>query len=137
MKNIVLVGLLLVTAGLLILVINFYQKSNKYSKSYEEERYSRMVAEESLQKNAAKLATLEAQLKSTNDKMERVEVLIEQEKSINGDLQKQYEVLSKIKSDLEDKLKTTVEQNVNSAVTVQPIEINNNTAANVTVEANK
>lgn len=126
MKNIFLVVLSLIAVALLVMVISFYQKASKYTKSYEEERYSRMVAEESLQKNAAKLATLEAQLKTANDKMAKVQSLIDQEKSINVDLKKQYDELNKIRSDLQNKLKTTIEENAASAAEAHDVDPINN-----------
>ncbi len=125
MKNIFLVVVSLVAVAFLVMAVSFYQKASKYTKSYEEERYSRMVAEESLQKNAAKLATLEAQLKTANDKMAKVQSLIEQEKSINVDLKKQYDALSKIRTDLQNKLKITAEQNAASVAEAQ--QVTNNT----------
>ena len=110
-KDILLVILTLVTVASLVVVVGVLEKENKVKKSLDEERYSRMVAEESLQKNAAKLAVLEAQLKTANDKMAKVQDLIDQEKSINIDLQKQYDELNKTKAELETKLKNTLEEN--------------------------
>lgn len=129
MRNIFLAILSLVVVALLVMVISFYQKASKYTKSYEEEKYNRMVAEESLQKNAAKVVTLEAQLKTANEKMEKIQDLIEQEKSVNLDLKKQYDALSKIKSDLQNKLKTTIDENAASVVAAQQVEATNNTMA--------
>ncbi len=123
MKNIFIVILVLIIVALLVLVVSFYQKANKYTKSLEEERYSRMVAEESLQRSSGKLATLETQLKSANEKIEKIQTLIKQEKNVNSDLQKQYEALNKIKAELEDKLKTTTQKIEGESP--QAVEINN------------
>ena len=109
-KDVLIVILVLVCVGLVVVLVGVFEKSNKVTKSLDEERYSRMVAEESLQKNAAKLSTLEAQLKSASEKMSRVQQLIDQQKTANSDLQKQYEDLNNVKSELEAKLKATVEQ---------------------------
>ncbi|MBF0489005.1 MAG: hypothetical protein HQL15_00120 [Candidatus Omnitrophica bacterium] len=109
-KDIILVVLVLACIGLIILLVSLFEKTNKVTKSLDEERYSRMVAEESLQRNAAKLSTLEAQLKSANQKMAKVQDQIDQEKSTNGDLQKQYEELFNVKADLEAKLKIALEE---------------------------
>jgi hypothetical protein len=68
MKDIILVIVLLIMVGLSVLVVRFGEKADKASKNLEEERYSRMVAEETLQKNAAKLTTLFSQLKDEQDK---------------------------------------------------------------------
>jgi septal ring factor EnvC (AmiA/AmiB activator) len=105
MKDVFLVVLGIICAGLIAVLIWISQKDEKISKHLDEERFGRMVAEESLQKSAAKLSTLEVQLKSANDKLGKVENLIEQQKSANADLQKQYEELSRIKAELEAKIK--------------------------------
>lgn len=133
MKNIFIVILIVIVIALSVMLVGFSQKANKSIKSLEEERYSRMVAEESLQRNAGKLATLEAQLKSANDKMEKVQYLINQEKTINLDLKKQYDELAKVKSDLESKLKViSEEKTINQSP--QPGEVSNQIVPAVGVE---
>ena len=79
-KDIMLVVLAIAFVVLLAVVLFISEKANKVNKSLDEERYSRMVAEESLQKNAAKLSTLEAQLRVANQKMTNVQDLIDQQK---------------------------------------------------------
>lgn len=115
-KDILLVVLVLVSVGLVVASVGIFEKNSKVSKSLEEERYNRMVAEESLQKSAAKVVTLEAQLKAANDKMVKVQEFIDQEKTVNADLQKQYEELSKTRANLEAKLKSTVEEKASASV---------------------
>ncbi len=115
-KDILLVVLVLVSVGLVVALVGIFEKNSKVSKSLEEERYNRMVVEESLQKSAAKVATLEAQLKVANDKMVKVQEFIDQEKTVNADLQKQYEELSKTRANLEAKLKNTVEEKASASV---------------------
>ena len=68
MRDIILVIVLLIMVGLSVLVVRFAEKANKAAKNLEEERYSRMVAEETLQKNAAKLTILFSQLKKNKTK---------------------------------------------------------------------
>ncbi len=110
MKDVILVIALLMAVGLSVVVVRFNEKATKAGKSLQEERYSRMVAEESLQKNAAKVATLESQLKTAQDKMGKIEDILEQEKGVNSDLKSQYERLAQSKSELEGKLKATLEE---------------------------
>ncbi len=110
MKDVLLVIVLLIAVGLSVVVVRFNEKAIKASKNLEEERYSRMVAEESLQKNAAKLATLEAQVKSADAKMNKVQDIIDQEKGVNSDLKKQYDKLAQSKAELEAKLKAALDQ---------------------------
>ncbi len=77
-----------------MVVVRFAQKADKAGKNLEEERYSRMVAEETLQKNDAKLTTFQEQLKDEQDKMAKIEDILDQEKSVNSDLKKQYDELT-------------------------------------------
>lgn len=113
-KDILLILLVLVSVGLLMALVSIYGRNVKVTQSLEEERYSRMVTEESLQKSAAKVVTLETQLKTANDKMAQIDKLIDQEKTVNNDLQKQYEQLTKSKADLETKLKNAIEEKSSS-----------------------
>ncbi|MBI4308876.1 MAG: hypothetical protein HY591_00945 [Candidatus Omnitrophica bacterium] len=109
-KHLVLVICGLITAGAVILAFYAFEKGHKLSKSLEEERYSRMVAEESSQKSAAKLAALDNQLKSTQDKMAKLKDILDQEKEVNQDLKIQYEQLVQAKEVLESRLKTAMEE---------------------------
>lgn len=123
MKDIILVLAVLLSIGLTVVVVRFNEKSTKAIKNLEEERYSRMVAEESLQKGAAKLATLEAQLKSAESKMSKIQDVLEQEKDVNVDLKKQYEKLAQTKSELEEKVKLALEEKAKAVVEAQAIEV--------------
>ena len=109
-KDVLFVVCGLITVVAVTLAIYSFEKQYKLSKSLEEERYGRMVAEESSQKSAAKLATLENQLKSTQDKMVKLKDILDQEKGVNQDLKNQYEQLVRAKTDLESKLKTAMEE---------------------------
>jgi peptidoglycan hydrolase CwlO-like protein len=121
-KDILLVVLVIAFIVLLGVVLFVSEKANKVNKSLDEERYSRMVAEESLQKNAAKLSTLEAQLRLANQKMTNVQDLIDQQKSTNGDLQRQYGELLQAKADLEEKVRFLVEEKA-AAPEPQPVAV--------------
>ncbi|MBI3601897.1 MAG: hypothetical protein HY209_03285 [Candidatus Omnitrophica bacterium] len=107
-KDVLLVILVLISVGLLVTMVAILEKENKANKTLEEERYSRMVMEERLQIKEAKLVALETQLKAANEKMTKVQRIIDQQKNINTDLQKQYTDLNKAKTELESKLKTTL-----------------------------
>src|SRR5690348_944960 len=104
MKDILLVLFLLLAVGLSVVVIRFAQKADKAGKGLEEERYSRMVAEETLQKNDAKLAVFQEELKADQNKMTKIADILEQEKDVNLNLKKQYDQLTAAKADLEAKL---------------------------------
>ena len=110
MKDVVLVVTILVSVGLLVFVVRFNEKATKAGKSLEEERYSRMVVEESLQKTSSKVSTLEAQLASAQEKMVKVQDILDQEKNVNDDLRTQYDKLRQSKTDLESKLQATLQE---------------------------
>ena len=109
-KDIILVILVLLVAGLSAILVRSAEKERKALKSLDEERYSRFVAEETLQKNAAKIATLEAQIKAASDKMAKIQDILDQEKGVNADLKKQYADLTAAKEEMEAKLKAAVQQ---------------------------
>jgi predicted nuclease with TOPRIM domain len=94
MRDIILVISILVSVGLLVVVVNIAQKADKAGKNLEEERYSRMVAEETLQKNNAKLTTYQEELKEDQGKMAKIADVLEQEKGVNSDLKKRYDELA-------------------------------------------
>ncbi len=111
MKNtVVLVICLLIAAGSIAAAVYAFDKQNKLSKTLEEERYGRLVAEESSQKSAAKLAALENQVKTTGDKMAKLKDVLEQAKEVNSDLQSQYDKLAQAKASLEANLKSALEE---------------------------
>ena len=87
-KDVVVVILGLLVVGLSVFLARSLEKEHRALKGLEEERYSRMVAEESLQKNAAKLSA---------------------EKGVNADLKKQYAQLAEAKEALEAKVKAAVQ----------------------------
>ena len=120
-KDFFLVILIIISIGLSIVVFGSVEKINKIRKTLDEERYNRMVTEETLQKREAKLSTLGVQLKAAEDKMNRVQGLIVQEKDNNVSLQKQYEDLNRAKIDLEAKLKSALEEK-NSLPVQEPAE---------------
>ncbi len=119
MKDIILVVSLMVAVGLSVVVVRFAQKADKAGKSLEEERYSRMVAEETLQKNDAKLTTFQIELKEDQSKMAKIADILEQEKVVNLNLKKQYDELTEAKSDLENKLETVLQEKAKAMAALQ------------------
>ena len=119
-KDIFLVVLILALIGLSVAVFLLSEKSNQINKSLEEERYSRMVAEETVQKNAAKLTALEAQIKSTSERMAKVQATIDQEKGRNAELAKKYADLANAKEAMEAKFQAAVQQAQQQAAVAEP-----------------
>jgi hypothetical protein len=119
MKDIILVLTILLAVGLSVMLVRFAQRADKAGKSLEEERYSRMVAEETLQKNDAKLTTLQESLREDQEKMSKIEDILDQEKNVNSDLKKQYDDLIEAKSNLENKLKKVIEEKAAAVAALQ------------------
>lgn len=109
-KDAVLVILGLLVVGLSVFLARSLEKEHRALKGLEEERYSRMVAEESLQKNASKLSTMQEQIKSNSEKMAKIQDIVEQEKGVNADLKKQYAQLAEAKEALEAKVKAAMHE---------------------------
>jgi len=119
MKDIFLVITLLVAVGLSVVVVRFAQKADKAGKSLEEERYSRMVAEETLQKNDAKLTAYQEQVQEDQDKMTKIADILEQEKGVNSSLKKQYDDLIQAKANLEENLEKVVHEKAEALAALQ------------------
>jgi hypothetical protein len=117
-KDVLLVICVVMTAGAVFFGVHAIEKQNQIAKGLDEERYSRMVAEESSQKSAAKVAVLENQVKSAESKMAKLKDILGQEKGVNSDLKNQYDKLVQNKASLEAKLKSVLEQK--SAAEQQP-----------------
>lgn len=109
-KDVLLILCALITVGAIAGAVYTFEKQGKLSRSLQEERYGRMVAEEISQKSAAKLIALENQLKSTDDKLAKLKDILDQQKSVNSDLKGQYDKLVQAKADMEAKLKTAMEE---------------------------
>ncbi len=136
MKNTLLIVIAsVVTISALLLAFFSFEKQNKLGKSLEEEKYGRLVAEESSQKSAAKLATLEVQLRSAEDKMSKVKDVLDQEKGVNSDLKGQYEKLEQTKSDLENKVRELAAQKQEADKKAQELAAKIDAAAQVAAAA--
>lgn len=129
MKDVILVVVILISIALSVMVVRFNEKATKATKSLEEERYSRMVAEETLQKNAAKIASYESQIKSASDKMNKVQDILDQEKNVNSDLKKQYDALVDKKAELEQKLQEAINQAASLQAAAQAAPVTNEQSA--------
>jgi hypothetical protein len=108
-KDILLIVCILVAVGSIAAAVFTFERQGKLTKSLEEEKYGRLVAEESSQKSAAKLATLQNQVKTAEEKMTKMKDVLDQEKGVNEDLKAQYQRLAETKAELEAKLSSTLE----------------------------
>src|SRR4051812_3372275 len=106
-KGLMIAGLIVV--GVLVgLLLRFHQEAQTVSKSLETERYSRLVAEEKVVNTLSKIKQLENDLKASEEKIAKVQTVLKDQKSINVDLERQFDRLSKAKSDLEEQLRAAV-----------------------------
>ena len=85
--------------------IRFSSVVDNAQKDLNQERYSRMVAEESLEKANNRINSLEADLVRTQNTMKGIEGLIKETKGINEDLKNQLEKSSRINEELDKKIK--------------------------------
>jgi len=120
-KDVVLVILGLLVVGLSIFLARSLEQERRALKGLEEERYSRMVAEEISQKNASKLSTMQEQIKSASDKMAKIQDIVEQEKGVNADLKNQYAQLAEAKEALEAKVKAAMQEQAAHAPASVPV----------------
>jgi hypothetical protein len=108
-KDVYLIIAVVIAIGSASIAFWALNKQTKLTKKLEEERYGRLVAEESSQKSAAKLAVLENQIKAAGDKMAKMKDVLDQEKGVNSDLKSQYDKLTQAKAELEAKLQAAME----------------------------
>ena len=78
-------------------------------KNLQQERYSRLVAEENFEKNESKIRQLDLDLKLSQEKIVKIQKILDEEKNVNEDLKSQYEKLIKAKLELESKLNEALE----------------------------
>jgi len=105
-----IIAFVVVVGALTGFILHFKQEAQKISKSLETERYSRLVAEEKVVNNASKIRQLENDLKASEEKISKVQAVLKDQKSINTDLERQFDRLTKAKTDLENQLKIAIAQ---------------------------
>ena len=87
-----------------LMAINANKNLSKFQQNLDRERYQRMVAEENLNKANTKIGSLESELAATNDKIESVQVILEEGQRTSTDLRSQLESAIKTKEALEQKI---------------------------------
>ena len=115
MKNTLVIVSGVVTVGCLAAAVLLGQTASKARKELDEERYSRMVAEEKIEKVNQKIRTLESQLDNTQIKSNDTRSVLEQEKKTSAQLKAELEKMTKLKEVLEEELKKALVQASQSA----------------------
>ena len=101
MKNKLLPLIYVLTAICLVLTVVSNQRTKAVYQSLNEERYKRIVVEENLQQAFLKVKSLESQLSQSQEKLQNVDLILNQGKSENTDLKIQLQQLTKLKESLE------------------------------------
>ena len=104
MKNFFLFLTLLVATVSIFLLVRFNQENAEKTQSLEQERFSRMTAEEDLQKDEYRIKKLEADLQTAQVKSSKTQEALDREKEVTAELKSQLEQLGKSKDSLEREL---------------------------------
>jgi len=104
MKNKALVlGVFLLFISLLIFVFSG-KTVDKSKKELNQERYSRMVAEESLEKAMSKLRAIESEAANTKEKVQSTQVVLNEERAKISGLQSELEKMAVLNEKLQKQL---------------------------------
>ena len=138
MKTFGLILLFIVFLGALAGVTVYYKKQvTDISKVLESERYSRFVAEEKVVNSVSKIKQLQGDLADNEQKLGKIQDLLKEQKSVNKDLDIQFQRLSTAKSQLEDQIQTLIIQQAESAAAASAAKLAAEIAEqNQTVEIN-
>ena len=109
-NNKILMTAAILAIGCLVIVIISGQAVGKTRKDLNQERYSRMVVEEKLEKTLLKVKSLENELTNTQNQVQSVQAIAEQERIANSNLRIELEKMTKLKGVLEDQLKNALVQ---------------------------
>lgn len=111
MKNVGLILVFILAVGAIAGVVVYYKKQiTSISKNLETERYSRLVAEEKVINSVSKIRQLQDELGDNQNKIDKIQDLLKEQKDLNKDLDSQFQKLSKAKAQLEEEIQTLVSQ---------------------------
>ena len=109
MKNFFLFVVLLVAAVSILLLVRFNKENTDVTRILEQERYSRMTAEEELQKGEYRIKKLEADLQTTQVKMSRNQEGLDKCRDENAGLKADLDRLSRQGRSEEDDLREALD----------------------------
>lgn len=128
MKKFGLILIFIVFFGALFGVTVYYKDQiASISKVLETERYSRLVAEEKVINSVSKIQQLQDELTDNQDKMAKIQNLLKEQKTVNKDLDSQFQKLSKAKSQLETQIQTLISDQALAAAEAKQAPQNNET----------
>jgi hypothetical protein len=88
--------------------IYYFQRAAAAGYNLDNERYSRMLAEENLLKASRKLDALESEIRKLKKTAETKDQILVQMDTVNADLRKQLDRLAVTQQDMERKLKSVM-----------------------------
>lgn len=100
------------------IAIHFNQNVLQTRRILENERYTRLTAEENLEKATAQIRNLENELGRAQAKIQNTEKLLDQTKSVNGALQERMEEATTLQKSLQQKLEQLQNQDNPPAASV-------------------
>ncbi len=109
MKNTIFVVIFLVVMASLIFAFRYNKAASSMQEELQRERYTRMTAEENLERAKEKLSSLQSQLTKYEKKSGTLELQVEEFTALTNDLQDRLDQATKRKEALEVKLQ---EENV-------------------------
>lgn len=117
MKDKILLAVIILAVGSLTATIIFSRNLNTAQNELTRERYIRITKEEELEKASLKIKSLQSDTTSSQNQVQNIQLLLEQEKRANSKLQTELEKVSKLKEVLERELKNAL---VTQSSTAQP-----------------
>ncbi len=109
MKKTTFILAILVFAGAIAVISYFYKENQEVTRVLNQERYSRMVAEEELQKGDYRIKKLGADLQTTQVKLSRAQESLDREREEKSGIKTEFNKLSERKDSLEKNLKSALD----------------------------
>jgi len=105
LKDKILILTVILSIGCLAIAVIASQKVNRNQQDLVQERYKRMVAEESLQKAQTKVKILRNDIVNVQNQVQGLQTILEKEKTLSSDLRTELEKLDKLNEVLENEPK--------------------------------
>ena len=104
MKTTILIAAILVAVLGITMTVRFAKDAQSHEQNLNQERYNRMVAEESLASANTKINALETELERLQNKIKNSEKLLSETNAMNDDLKARLDKAMQIKGDMEKKI---------------------------------
>lgn len=104
MKALLVIILAVILSTCVSLTYRYHKDSEKSVKNLNDERYSRMIAEEDLKNAQTEIKTIKADLERTQIKLKSLDASLEQQKMVNGDLKSRLTKAAELRTEMEKKI---------------------------------